>query len=101
CGEGAKLMGRSAAFLYCLIKGAAPPPEVMTATERRIAGVRTHRSRNIDRRDVTEVRGIPVTTVARTLVDLAAEMADDELARACHEAGVRYRTTPKQVKAVL
>ena len=39
-------------------------------------------------------RGIPVTTVARTLVDLAASLSTDDLARACHEAGVRHRTTP-------
>jgi hypothetical protein len=42
-----------------------------------------------------------VTTVPRTIVDLAAELEEDELARVCHEAGVRYRTTPRQVDAVL
>jgi len=42
-----------------------------------------------------------VTTVPRTLVDLAATEPEDDLARACHEAGVKYRTTPKQVEAVL
>jgi hypothetical protein len=35
------------------------------------------------------------------LVDLAAVLLLDDLARACHEAGVRYRTTPRQVDAVL
>ena len=45
--------------------------------------------------------GIPVTSVPRTLVDLAAVMQIDDLARACHEAGVRYRTTPADVEAVL
>jgi len=39
--------------------------------------------------------------VSRTLIDLAAVLALDELARACHEAGVLYRTTPAQVEAVL
>ncbi len=46
-------------------------------------------------------RAIPVTTVARTLVDLAAVLAPDILARACHEAGVRHGTTPAHVEAVL
>jgi hypothetical protein len=46
-------------------------------------------------------RAIPVTTVARTLVDLAAVLAPDDLARACHEAGVRHRTTPADVEAAL
>ncbi len=47
------------------------------------------------------MRGIPVTSVARTLVDLAAVLSAEELARACHEAGVKYRTTPKDVEAAL
>ena len=55
----------------------------------------------MDDRDVTTRRGIPVTTVARTLVDLAQELPADKLARACHEAGVRYGTTPGHVEAVL
>ena len=53
------------------------------------------------RRDVTILQGIPVTTVPRTLVDIAAELSAEELARACHEAGVRYGTTPSSVEAVL
>ena len=40
-------------------------------------------------------------TLPRTLVDLAAVLDLDDLARACHEAGVRYGTTPAQVAAVL
>ena len=46
-------------------------------------------------------RGIPVTTVARTLVDLAAVLSESQLARACHEAGVLHGTTPAQVEAVM
>ena len=47
------------------------------------------------------VLGIPVTTVARTLVDLAAVLGAGALARACHEAGVLHGTTPGEVEAVL
>jgi len=73
----------------------------MTLTNRRIEGVSTRRTRAIDPRDRTIWRGIPVTTVPRTLVDLAATLTPDDLARACHEAGVRHRTTPAHVEAVL
>ena len=52
-------------------------------------------------RDTTTWRKIPVTTVARTLVDVAPRLPVDELARACHEAGVRHGTTPRQVEEVL
>jgi hypothetical protein len=73
----------------------------LAPTERRVAGVKTRRSRTIDPRDATTWRGIPVTTLPRTLVDPAAVLDEDELARACHEAGVRHRTAPAQVEAVL
>jgi hypothetical protein len=101
CGEGAALSGRAAAYLLGLVRGKPPPPEVSAPKERDIKGLRTRHCRHLDRRDVITVRGIPVTSVARTLVDLATVLTPDELARACHEAGVRYRTTPKQVEAVL
>jgi putative AbiEi antitoxin of type IV toxin-antitoxin system len=101
CGEGALLSGRAAAHLLGVIKGAAPAPEVLAPKLRRVNGVRTRRSRHIDPEDATVCRGIPVTTVARTLVDLAAVLAVAELARACHEAGVRHGTTPAEVEAVL
>jgi very-short-patch-repair endonuclease len=100
-GEGALLSGRAAAHLLGILKGTAPPAEVIARTERRIAGVRTRRSRGLEARDATIVRSIPVTTVPRTLVDISADLPLDALARACHEAGVRYRTTPRDVEAVL
>jgi very-short-patch-repair endonuclease len=101
CGEGALLSGRAAAYLLGILKGSPPPPEVTTPTERRVKGVRTRRSRRSGAAEATTWRGIPVTTVPRTLVDLAAVLSDDDLARACHEAGVRHRTTPADVDAVL
>jgi hypothetical protein len=51
--------------------------------------------------DAATWRGIPVTTVPRTLVDLAAVLNEDDLARACHEAEVRHGTGPALVEAVL
>jgi hypothetical protein len=74
-------------------------PEVTAPTERRVRGVATRRTR--DARDATIWRGIPVTTAARTLVDLSSVLAVEDLARAVHEAGIRHHTTPEQVEAVL
>jgi len=76
-------------------------PQVTTPTERRIKGIRTRRSRRIDSRDVTTFRDIPITSVPCTIVDVAADLTEDALALLCHEAGVRYKTTPAQVDAVL
>jgi hypothetical protein len=101
CGERAVLSGRAAGYLFGALKGPAPPPEVTAPSRRRVKGVKTRRSRSIDPRDVTTFRGIPVTTLPRTLVDLAAVLDLDDLARACHEAGVRHRTTPARVEVVL
>jgi very-short-patch-repair endonuclease len=100
-GEGALLSGRAAAHLLGILKGTLPAPEVTARTQRSIEGVATHRCRSLIARDATTFRGIPVTTVPRTLVDIASELSLDALARACHEAGVRYGTTPAQVEAVL
>ena len=99
-GERALLSGRAAGYLWRLLKGVPPGPEVTAPTERRVKGVKTRRARRA-KREATTWRGIPITTPARTLVDLAAVLDEAELARACHEAGVRHHTTPKQVEAVL
>jgi hypothetical protein len=101
-GDGALLKGGAAAYLLGILKSPSPPsPEVLTTRDRRVKGVKTTRTRRIERQDVTDYKGIPCTTVPRTLVDLAAVLDEDDLARVCHEAGVKYRITPKQVEAVL
>ena len=98
-GDEAVLSGCAAAYLFALLKGRPPEPEVTAPTDRRIRGVKTRRSTT--KNDATVWRGVPVTTVARTLVDLAGVLEEEDLARACHEAGVRHHTTPAQVEAVL
>jgi hypothetical protein len=97
CGDDAVLSGPAAGYLWGLVKGAAPPPEVTAPNKRRARGVVARRGTP----KATIWRGIPITTVPQTLVDLAPTSSLDELARACHEAGVRYGTTPSQVKELL
>lgn len=102
CGEGALLCGLAAAFLLELLPGrSAPRAEVVARGERRIEGVRVRRSRGLAAGDAFVWRGVPVTTVARTMVDLASLVSLVALARAFHEAGIRYDTTPADVEAVL
>jgi predicted transcriptional regulator of viral defense system len=98
CGEGAVLSGRAAGHLLGIVRGAPPRPEVTAPRSRIIASVATRRSREIE---ATTWHRIPVTTPARTLVDLAASLSEGELARAVHEAGIRHGTTPEEVDAVL
>lgn len=101
CGEGAVLSGLAAAHLFGLVKGAAPPPEVSSVRQRRVAGVVTRRVRQLDPREVTVHRGIPVTTIPRAIVDLAARLSLPALARLCHEAEVRHRVPPASVEQAL
>jgi Transcriptional regulator, AbiEi antitoxin len=98
CGRDALLSGRAAGHLLGIL---AHPPymlEVTAPIQRRIPGIKTRRSRNFE---AMVWRGIPVTSPARTLVDLASVLVVQELARACHEAGIRHGTTPGEVEAIL
>jgi very-short-patch-repair endonuclease len=74
---------------------------VTAPTERRIKGITTRRARRGEARNATTWHGIPTTTVPRTLVDISSLLSLSDLARACHEAGVKHGTTPRQVDAVL
>lgn len=100
-GDGAFLARRAAGHLMRLLRGAPPPPELIARNERLIKGVKVKRNRGLDPRDVTIFNGIPCTTVARTLVDLAACLPEYELGRAWHQARVLYRSEPEDVEAVL
>ena len=91
CGPGAVLSHRSAADLWGLLPTSRARIEV-TAVARggraRRPGIELHCVRRLDRRDMTAMRGIPVTTVARTLVDLAAGAQPRQLERALEQAYV-------------
>ncbi|MCW2990851.1 MAG: hypothetical protein JWM73_1445 [Solirubrobacterales bacterium] len=100
CGPGAVISGRAALWLYGLLRGAAPPPEVIARTDRRHPGILVHRA-GLGPADAGRHEGIPVTTVARTLVDVAGDLPMDALALLCHQAQVRYRLTAAAVDAVL
>jgi very-short-patch-repair endonuclease len=100
CGEHALLARRAAAHLFGLLKRPPARAEVITPNKRHVPGIVTRRCRDAVQ-DGIRWRGIPVTTVPRTLVDLAAVLNEEELARAFHEAAVRHGTTPDHVETVL
>lgn len=86
-GAGAVLSGLPAAYLYGVIGGDAPAPEISVPGGCTVAGIRCRR-RTIDRRLRS---GIPVATLPQTIVDLAAVMDLETLGHVCHKADVRYR----------
>ena len=89
-GRGAALGLLAAAELHAVRRYRAPLIDVVAPRWRRAEpGVRIHRVRALHWRDVTEVRGIPVTSIPRTLVDLTDVLDAYELANVIHEAAFR------------
>ena len=100
CGEGAVLSHRAAAHLLRLLPGGPPVAEVTvpTVAGRRRPGIVIHRVRSLDRRDTSELEGIPITTGPRVLLDLAPSVPAAPLGRACHEAWVRHHVSRRHIE---
>jgi very-short-patch-repair endonuclease len=86
CGQGAVLSHLDAAALWRIYDGTGARVHVTVGSSRRAAGLWLHRTRRIDPDDATVKDGIPVTTVARTLVDLTDVLSRDRILRAIREA---------------
>jgi predicted transcriptional regulator of viral defense system len=65
----------------------------VTRSVRPRPGIRLHVVRSLPRTDTTRRAGIPVTTPARTLLDLAGVLGEKALARAVHEGEVQRVVT--------
>jgi very-short-patch-repair endonuclease len=92
CGANAVLSHRSAAQLWRLIPRSPQRPEVTRqASFRPRPGIDCHQSR-IPADEIEDLRGIPVTSPPRTLLDLATVLPRRGLERALHEAEVRRLT---------
>jgi predicted transcriptional regulator of viral defense system len=93
CGPGAALSHGSAAALWELRPSATSiDVTVRTTARRKRAALAIHRSRNLPAEEVTVHHGIPVTTPARTLLDLAATLDRRPLERALDHAEVQQLT---------
>jgi len=88
CGRSAVLSHQSAAVLWGFLDSQDRLPDVTIPTRsgRDQPGIRIHRPRRLDRSDVTRHKGIPVTSPARTLLDLAAVLPYDGERRAVRQA---------------
>ncbi|HKB52198.1 MAG TPA: type IV toxin-antitoxin system AbiEi family antitoxin domain-containing protein [Solirubrobacterales bacterium] len=90
CGPGAVLSHRSAAALWGLCPDSKGSIDV-TAPNRRgriPAGIAAHRDGSLHGSDRTSIRGIPCSSVARTLLDLAGMVSVSELRREISQAEV-------------
>jgi hypothetical protein len=93
-GEGAVLSHFSAAALWGFVDW-----DVARDGIGHRKGLRVHGSTLLDRRDVMRRAGIPVTSPARTLVDLAAVVTDKLLRTAVRRALAKRRVSIRQLVA--
>jgi hypothetical protein len=98
-GAGAALSHTTAAWAWRLIE-TEPTRIHLTVPGRRrsLPEVRIHHSRRVE---ATEHNGLPVTTVSRTLLDLATVLSPRQLRRALAEADYRGLLDPGEIAAAL
>jgi Transcriptional regulator, AbiEi antitoxin len=99
-GPGAVLSLRSAAALWGLRQDGWKTDITVPAQKRDRRFVRVHRAK-LHPDEITRVDGIPVTTVARTLLDLAPVLDEDQLLKTIEESERRQLFDLRAVEAVL
>ncbi len=103
CGDGAVLSHHAAAAWWGLLRSDERDPEVIVprGAGRGLAGVRPRWSRSLDRRDVWRRESILVTSPARTVLDLAADLPASTLRRMVRQALAERRLSIRQLTEVL
>ncbi len=104
CGHSAALSHHSAAVLWGLRKGTARPIHVTIPDGRygrNPAGVTIHRSRKLTPADVRIHQGLPVTSPARTHLDIAATLPVTDVARVLDQAIAERIVTASDVEEIL
>lgn len=99
CGRGAVVSHQTAAELWSMPAPGAQGVEVIDpAGDHRPPGIRVHRLRNLHSNEATRLDGIPLTTAARTLFDLAQRLAMRSLERALADAYARRLTNAREMR---
>jgi len=101
CGPGAVLSHRAAGCLWGVLPPSFNRPEVTVPPGRRSrrSGITCHEA-ELATDEVTEIDGIPVTSIFRTLFDLAGDLRARDLERAWKETSIK-RLTDRVPVAVL
>lgn len=101
CGPTAVLSHGSALSLWGVWKRWDRPFDVTLTGDRRPKGVKVHRVAKLSRKDVTRHQGIPVTTLARTLLDMAPSMRAKSLNRAVNNGRLAHQLDPAALADVV
>jgi len=102
-GAGAALSHAAAAALWELRPSAAVRTDVIVPTaggRAKSRAIRIHRAPGLTLDEVTTLRGIPVTTAVRTILDLAAILQPRRLERVLDEAEQRELTDTPSLEAL-
>jgi very-short-patch-repair endonuclease len=104
CSPNAVLSHRSATFHWKLLPYPADPgPVHVTVAGRnpRHPGIRVHRANGVQRCDICVRDAIPMTTPTRTIIDVAADSAPEELEQAVAEAFALRLTSRPAILALI
>jgi predicted transcriptional regulator of viral defense system len=103
CGEGAALSHRSAGALWGIAREREDRIDVSVRRrcEHRRKGIRARSRPSLADEDIVVRDRLPVTTPARTLVDLATELDPTALERAVNEADKLDLVNPDELRAAL
>ncbi len=103
CGTHAVLSHRSAAELWGLLERTdrLPAVTVPERERREHAGIEVHQSARLERRDLTRRAQIPVTTPARTVLDLAAICGRRELRAAVRRGQASHLISLRRLVEVI
>ena len=103
CGPDAVLSHESAAALWGLraVRGGPVEVSVPACVKRRAPGLVVHRRATLGPREMARRHGIPTTTPACTLVDLATRLEPDDLEAAVNEADRLDLIDPEQLRRTL
>ena len=100
CRDGAALSHFSAAGLWGIRQTSADHPEISVPAARfpRLRGIRIHRRSHLPTTELTRRHGIPVTSPALTIVDIAPCLNEIALLRAIDEADRLELTDPVRLR---
>jgi very-short-patch-repair endonuclease len=100
CGDGAFLSHHPAGSLWAIRRAWHGPIDVTVPRHPRPGPeITIHRAR-LDARDTRRRDGVPVTSPARTLLDLASVLPERDLARAVEQAQVLRLVTPQELAQI-
>ncbi len=101
-GDGAFISHHSALGLHAIGRHPAGPVDVtVVARQVRRDGIRGHEAAELHHHDIRQLRGLSVSTPARALLEVAADLTEDELAAAVERAQVKRLVRKRELEAAI